>query len=207
PGCRCSWRATAEKFATALTIQYSTTRASPQSRASEPPAQQYGADREPGADRGEQDEVALLQPAGTDRVVEREWNRRGGRVAEPLDVDDHLVRVDAELFGRRHDDPAVGLVRDEQIDVVRSEPVPVEQAAPDLLGLAHRELEHRLPVLLHVVQALVDGLVGRGPAAATGGHAQRPSAAAVGLLLQVDDRGFPVSRRPGPDPARAPPPP
>ena len=55
---------------------------------------------------------------GADRVVQRQRNRRRRRVAEPLDVDDHLVRVEAELLGRRLDDPAVGLVRDEQIEIV-----------------------------------------------------------------------------------------
>ena len=57
--------------------------------------------------------------AGTDGVVQRQRNRGRGGVAEPLDVDDRPCRVDAELLRRRLDDAAVGLVRDEQVEVVR----------------------------------------------------------------------------------------
>ena len=42
------------------------------------------------------------------------------------------------------DDPAVRLVRDEQVEVGRAEPVPLEHPPRDLLGLPDRELEHRL---------------------------------------------------------------
>ena len=65
--------------------------------------------------------------------------------------------------------------------------VALEQALADLVGLAHRELEHRLPFLLHVVQPLVDGLVRRRLQAAAGRHAQRRPAAAVDLVLEVED--------------------
>ena len=100
------------------------------------------------------------RPVAT-RVVERERDRRRRRVAEPLDVDDDLARVEAQLLGRRLDDPAVGLVRHEQIEVVGRRPLRSRMRRADLLGLAHRELEDRLPVLLHVVQPLLDGLVRR----------------------------------------------
>src|SRR5262245_61770779 len=53
---------------------------------SEPPTQEHGTDGEPGADRREQHEMSLFQLARAHGVVERERNRRGGRVAEALDV-------------------------------------------------------------------------------------------------------------------------
>ena len=96
---------------------------------SKPQRSSTAPDREPGADRREQHEVALLQTARRDRVVQRERNRRGGRVAEPLDVDDDLARIDAELLGRRLDDAAVRLVRDEQIEVGRRQAVALQDAA------------------------------------------------------------------------------
>ena len=85
------------------------------------------------------------------------------------------------------------------------EVVALEQPLADLAGLAHRELEDRLPFLLHVVQPLVDGLVRRGPAAAAGRHAQRRSAAAVDLVLEVEDadrrrRPAPSTTAPAPSP-------
>ena len=57
------------------------------------PSDQHRAHRETGADRREQHEVALLQPAAADRIVQRQRNRRGGGVAEPLDVDDRPCRA------------------------------------------------------------------------------------------------------------------
>ena len=62
-----------------------------------------------------------------------------------------------------------------------------QHALADLLGLAHREFEDGLAVLLDVVEALVDGLVRGGHAAAAGGHAQRRAAAAVDLVREADD--------------------
>ena len=56
----------------------------------------------------------FLQLSRGQRVVERERNRRCRGVAEPLDVDDHLAGIDAELLAGRLDDPPVRLVRHEQ---------------------------------------------------------------------------------------------
>ena len=76
------------------------------------------------------------------------------------------------------------------------EPVAGEEAARHLFGLAHGELEHRLPVLLHEVQALVDGLVRWRTEAAAGGHRERPAAGAVDLMLEVEDAVLlPIGRR------------
>ena len=69
------------------------------SRLLESPAQQHRANREPGANRREQHETPLLQRPGTDGVIERQRNRGRRGVAEALDIDDDLLRVDAELFG------------------------------------------------------------------------------------------------------------
>ena len=49
--------------------------------------------------------------------------------------------------------------------------VPLEQSFAHVAGLAHRELEDRLSVLLDVVQPLVDRFMRRGPKAAARGHA------------------------------------
>ena len=90
-------------------------------------------------------------------------------------------------FSRRHDDALVRLVRHEQIEIVAGEVVALQQPLADLAGVAHRELEDRLAVLLHVVQPLVDGLVRRRHLAAARRHAQRRAAVAVDHVLEIED--------------------
>ncbi len=94
-------------------------------------------------------------------------------------------------------------MRHEQVDVARPEAVAVEQPAGDLFRFPHGELEHRLPVLLHVVQAPIDRLVRRGHAAAAGGHAERRAAAPVDLVLEVENHPFAVAGGGDDDRARA----
>src|SRR5215472_6071736 len=96
---------------------------------SDSPAKEYAADREARAHRREQHQAALLQPARTHRVVERERNRRGGGVSESVDVDEDFRRVDAELLACGLDDAAVRLVRHEEVDVVRVQVIPFDEAA------------------------------------------------------------------------------
>src|SRR5688572_19793207 len=55
------------------------------------PLDQQSANREAGADRHHQQRVATLEPVAVHGIAEREGNRRGGRVAEFLDVDDDLL--------------------------------------------------------------------------------------------------------------------
>ena len=141
-----------------------------------PPPQQHGADREPGADRRQQHEVALLQPAAAHGVVQRQRDRGRRRVAEPLDVDDRPSSGRAPSFSAA-DWMIRRLAWCETNRSMSSAVRPLRSSSrrADLLGLAHRELEDRLPVLLHVVQPLVDGLVRRRPAGC-----RRPACTAPG---------------------------
>ena len=107
----------------------------------------------------------------------------------------------AKPLGGRHDDAAIGLMRHEQIDIGAGHVVALHDARADFLGLLHGEFEDRLPILLHVMQPLIDGLVRRRPEAAARGHAQRRSAAAIDLVREVDDAAV-VCRRADDDRAR-----
>ncbi len=83
----------------------------------ESPPQQHRTNGEPRADRREQHEVAPLQFSIGHGIGERQRNSRPGRVAEALEIDDHLGLGQPEPLGRRVDDAAVRLVRDEQIQL------------------------------------------------------------------------------------------
>src|ERR1700681_805052 len=116
----------------------------------EAPAKKDRTDGEPRAYRGEQHEITVLEPARADRIVQSQRDGRRRRVAEPLDVDDDPLRAHAESLGRGLDDAAVGLMRDEEVEVGGRQAVAVEQTTGDLLRFADRELEDRLPGLRHV---------------------------------------------------------
>src|SRR5262245_60058897 len=87
------------------------------------PLQQHRAHRKPSAHRSQQHQVPSLDALVRARIGERERDRRGRGVAVLVEVDDDLLRIDAEPIGRGFDDAAVRLVRDEEIDVgVDSDP-------------------------------------------------------------------------------------
>ena len=86
---------------------------------SETPPQQHRPDGEPGADRREQHQLPFFsRPDAT-----ASFSASGIVAAVVLPNRSMLMitfsGVDAELFGRRLDDAAVGLVRHEQIEIGR----------------------------------------------------------------------------------------
>ena len=92
--------------------------------------------------------MTLLQPAGHDGIVQGEGNGGSGRVAEAIDVDHHFVLGHPDALGGRHDDAAVGLMGDEEVEVLAGEVVAFEQTLADLSGVADGELVDGLAVLL-----------------------------------------------------------
>ena len=93
---------------------------------------------------------------------------------------------DAEALRGGLDDPLVGLVRHEQIEIGPRDAVAVHQAPTHFLVLAHGEDEHALPVLMDVMQALVDRLVRRGQLGTACRHAQGRAATAIDFVCEVD---------------------
>src|SRR6185436_14105927 len=90
------------------------------------PAQEDRPDRKPGADRGEQHEIAALDALLADRVGEGERDRRGGGIAVHLEIDDDLRVGQSEALGGGGDDAAVRLVRHEQVDLRDADAVALE---------------------------------------------------------------------------------
>src|SRR5262245_31294094 len=85
----------------------------------QPPSHQNGADREAGADRSQEKQIAFLQPLLLNRIVQRKGNRAACCVAEALDVDDDFLLRNAELLSSGQNNSAVGLVGNEEDDFER----------------------------------------------------------------------------------------
>ena len=70
--------------------------------------------------------ITILSPtvdaALVDRLGERDRHRRGRGVAVLVEVHEHPLHRQVEALGHRLDDPDVGLVRDEQVDVAGRDP-------------------------------------------------------------------------------------
>src|SRR5690349_4289916 len=79
----------------------------------------YGdADLDAGGERQQHDTVSGMDPLLLEVFVERHEQRRGRRVAEFLQVDDHVLRPGAEapddFLGTRANGPGRGLMRDHE---------------------------------------------------------------------------------------------
>ena len=61
-----------------------------------------------------------LDPAFGDGLIERQRNGGGRGVAVAVHVDHHLLHGHAGVLGRGLDDPDVGLMGNQEIDLVRS---------------------------------------------------------------------------------------
>src|ERR1051325_5187568 len=89
------------------------------------PADEDGADRVARADGGQYDEAPFFQPPIVKRVSHSERDRRGGGVAEFMNVFDHLLLIKPKFFSRRIDYAEVRLMGDKQIHVLAGEAVPL----------------------------------------------------------------------------------
>ena len=70
-----------------------------------------------------QDKIPGLDPPVCNRLIEGERDRGGGGIGVAFDRHHHLVFRQAELSSDAVDDPAVGLVRNEPVDIRRGETV------------------------------------------------------------------------------------
>src|SRR6476619_424413 len=82
------------------------------------PAHDARAPHEAGAEGGQGDGVTGLEAALALGLLERERDRGRRRVGHAVDVDDDLLGRNAELGRRGLDDADVGLVGDEEVDVL-----------------------------------------------------------------------------------------
>ena len=99
------------------------------------PPQQDGSPGQARAETAEEHAAAGPNAAQLIRLVQRQRNTARRRVAEPLEIVEHLGRLDAQFFGRRLDDPHVRLMEDHQVDVGQDH-------VGGLQDLGDRVLEH-----------------------------------------------------------------
>ncbi len=70
----------------------------------------------------DQHAIAVTQTARLEAVIERQRQRCSRGVAKVADAVDDAIIVEAEALTDRRQDPRVGLVVDEQVDVVELKP-------------------------------------------------------------------------------------
>src|SRR5215210_249806 len=119
------------------------------------PAHDARAPHEAGAERGQRHDRTRLEAALALGLLEGERDRGRRRVGDTVDVDHDLLGRQAHLGRRGLDDPHVGLVGDEQVDVLDRQPGALDRLvrrgdhAPDRVAvdLAALHAEHRLDAL------------------------------------------------------------
>src|SRR5256885_8366482 len=113
------------------------TSALPSRAIADPPFHQRAAPGEAGAERAHQHTHARLEAAVGLGLRERDRDRRRGGVAVGGDAVDHPLERQAELLPDGGDDARVGLVIDEEVDVVGGEAGPLQHLKRDLGDAGH----------------------------------------------------------------------
>src|SRR4051812_11964884 len=83
------------------------------------PLQNSRAPGETGAEAAQEQLVAAADAAGEVGFVEGERNAAGRRVPVAVDVDQHLLRRDAETFRGGIENAAIGLMQNKQVDLMQ----------------------------------------------------------------------------------------
>src|SRR5690606_9177388 len=151
------------------------------------PANEVVAPGETGAERDEEDDLPSGDPTARDRLVERDGNRRRGRVPVTLEIEEDAFLGNGKLASDRLDDAVVHLMRDEEIDVLEAELVSAHRRLEKLDHRARRELEDLRALHLEEVVASLDRLVRRGRATASPWDMDEIGADAVASEVVVED--------------------
>ncbi len=159
------------------------------------PAHDPRAPHEARAEGGQRDRVTRVQPPVALGLAQRQRDRRRRRVGDAVDVQRDALAGEAELGRRRLDDARVGLVGDEQVDVVDADARPVERGP--------RRLHHPGDgvavdlAALHAQGALVDLGVEQVGLGAVGVQLEAGAAAALVVAGGHDDGAGAVAEEHG----------
>src|SRR5450830_2129599 len=145
------------------------------------------APREPGAEPGHQQRIALLQAAVLAGLVQADRDGGARGVAVAVQVGEHLRLGESQTPRRGLDDADVGLVRHEQVDVCHGQPGVAEHLLARDDHRARGELEDLAARHVHGVLVQAHRLVARRLAAAAGRHVEIRRAAAVVAQVEAED--------------------
>src|SRR5450756_313754 len=145
------------------------------------------APREPGAEPGHQQRIALLQAAVLAGLVQADRDGGARGVAVAVQVGEHLRLGESQTPRRGLDDADVGLVRHEQVDVFHGQPGVAEHLLARADHRARGELEDLAARHVHGVLVQAHRLVARRLAAAAGRHVEIRRAAAVVAQVEAED--------------------
>src|SRR5262249_26377886 len=121
------------------------------------PPNQCGAPNETRAKSGHEYEIPGVDAVGGDELIEGNGDRGGGGVAVTVHVLVHALGRELQARSDGVDDALVGLVRDEDLDVVVAEPLLLEQVRRDVRHRLDGDLERLVPPHLDVRQLLLAG--------------------------------------------------
>src|ERR1700756_2725102 len=133
----------------------------PSDAPSKRPAQERRSRSKPSPHRRDQQHVAFLQFAFVNRSPQSNGYRPRRRVPEAIDIDDDFFQRHSQPVGRRGDNPAIRLMRDEAIHILPRELIALQDPLRHLRHLLHRILEDVFPILMDVMHLLIDGLMAR----------------------------------------------
>src|SRR3984893_13789284 len=115
--------------------------------------------REARAEGDQHHEVALLHPPAHHRLVEANGHRGPGSIAVAVDIVVRAGRLNRERFRHGLDDADVGLVENEEADIVGLQAIGVEALLDDLADPLDGVDEHRTTVHTRAGSVVVDLLL------------------------------------------------
>ena len=148
------------------------------------PPHQGTAPRHPRADRHHRDKIARLETARPVRLIEGNRQRGTRRIAVTFEVQPTFFDWNAEPPQHRFDNPGVGLVRDNVVDVGDRQPVRGERFENRLRQHADRELIYLAPVHRDLVHVLGKHFGGLRMLAAAARYRQHSSGGSVGMKMR-----------------------
>src|SRR2546426_200765 len=121
-----------------------------------------GAPGEAGAEGVEKHNVTATNAALSSGLIQSDWDGSCRSVAVSFEIDHDLRHGNIETFGQGSNDSEIGLVRNDQRDVLDADSSLVQGLTADFLHGAHRNFEPLFPVHRNGMLVVLDGLGGRG---------------------------------------------
>ena len=133
------------------------------------PADQGGGPGQAASDRCQADQIACFHVARPHRRIQCQRERGGGGIPVLFDQTEHARRLDTEPLPHLLQQPPVGLMKDEPIDISDSQPMLLQRLAHRHLQTAHRHSKQAGPPHVDRMESFRHCLLGRRQARAARG--------------------------------------